>query len=406
MAAESTVDGTVVARDGHFRNVDGLRAIAAMAVFFTHVGMVRYVGLPVVGLNSVLRNALDELTVGVQLFFGISGFVLMRPFVERHLARRPAVAGTGYFVRRALRIFPAYWAALLGTVFVIRGTWVLHGRWPWIANLLLIQRYSVSAMFAPRFVGLPHAWTLVVEVTFYGFLAAYAALLPRLIRTRDRFTAQWIGLGVIAVAAYAMVVWENVGSVPRWVLVLPESMPYFLAGMTLAVLTLQCEHRGVVPRWLQRAADHPVGCAVVAVSAFAIVATLNSRDKGIWEATLVLHVVLVTALLILAVVPSARPSRVRDALHSRPAVFLGTVSYGIYLWHFAIILWVSKHLVDAREGLTMVKVTLIALPATLAVAWLSLRFVERPCVALGRRLTRHRSGTRLTSTNWLTTLNQ
>src|SRR3954447_25065271 len=62
---------------GHFTQVDGLRAVAALFVFFTHVGATRYqVGQPISGLNNAVRVSMDELTVGVQIFFAISGFVV------------------------------------------------------------------------------------------------------------------------------------------------------------------------------------------------------------------------------------------------------------------------------------------------------------------------------------------
>lgn len=375
----------------HFVHIDGLRALAALFVFFTHVAATRYGdGFPVTGWNAAVRDAADELTVGVQIFFGVSGFVMLRPFVQRHLAHQPPVARTGYFARRFLRVYPAYWVALLGSVFVVRAGVVLHGHWPWFANLALIQKYSVGAMYDPgfRFVGLPPAWTLSVEVSFYVFLAVYASVLPRILRTRDVFAAEWIGLGALAVASYAFVVWESTGRAPSWVLVLPDAMPYFLYGMAFAVLTLQSERRGALPRFAQRAADHPGIAAMVALAAFIAVTTMRGGTAPPWLPTLLLHTALVVALLTIAVLPSARPSRLRALLRSRVAVFVGTVSYGLYLWHYVVVRWVGDHLVDATQGLTMVKVTVVALPASLALAWLSWRFVERPAIALGRRVSR------------------
>lgn len=382
------------APSGHFADIEGLRGLAALFVFFTHVAATRYGnGLPVTGLNAAVRNFMDELTVGVQIFFGISGFVLLRPFVARHLAGQPPVARTGYFVRRILRVYPAYWIALLGSVFVIRAGVVLHGQWPWFANLALVQKYSVGAMYDRgfRFVGLPPAWTLSVEVSFYVFLAIYASLLPKVLRTRDAFTAQWIGLGALAITTYALVVWESTGAAPIWVLVLPDAMPYFLVGMAFAVLTVQSERRGAYPAAVQRAADHPGIAATVALGALAAVSAMRGERSPPWLPTLLLHTALVVALLTIAVLPGRRPSRLRAALHSRVALFLGTVSYGIYLWHYVVVRWVGNNLVGAQQGLTMVKVTAIALPVSVALAWLSWRFIERPCMALGRRLTRRPS---------------
>ena len=76
----------------------------------------------------------------------------------------------------------------------------------------------------------------------------------------------------------------------------------------------------------------------------------------------------------------------RATLGSRVAVFLGAVSYGIYLWHWAIIRWLAAHWFDAASGGTMLKVTLVGLPATVAIAYASLRVIEKPAITLARRV--------------------
>ncbi len=73
-------------------------------------------------------------------------------------------------------------------------------------------------------------------------------------------------------------------------------------------------------------------------------------------------------------------------MSSRPAMFLGSISYAIYLWHWAIIRWLAGHWFDATSGQTMLKVTAVGLPATVAVAYLSYRLVERPAIRLSRRV--------------------
>ena len=371
----------------HFARIDGLRALAALLVFFTHVGATRYItGFEVEGFDNTVRAVLDSFTIGVKIFFGISGFVLLRPFIQRHVAGLPALRGSGYFTRRAFRIYPAYWVAILGTTFAIRGVVHLHDTWPWVANLVLIQGYSRSARYSPEFVGMIQAWTLVVEVTFYGFLAVYAVVLRRVARQTTALRTQWVGLGVIGVLTIGAYAWLHGGHAPDWVAVLPDQMPLFLCGMVFAVLTAD-EAGGLATRafgWLGR---HPALCCIVALLAFAFIPAMSTQRNPPWFPVLALHMLIVTMLLCTAVLPSVKPSRIHAVLASRPAVFLGTISYGIYLWHYAIVYWLSNNFFQATQGQTMLKVTLFALPLSVGMGWVSYRVIERPAINFSRQLT-------------------
>jgi peptidoglycan/LPS O-acetylase OafA/YrhL len=372
----------------HFARIDGLRALAALSVFFTHVGATRYItGFKVEGFDNTVRAVLDALTIGVKIFFGISGFVLLRPFISRHLAGRPVVRGSGYFTRRAFRIYPAYWVALFGTVFAIRGVVHLHGGWPWIANLALIQGYSREARYHPQFVGMIQAWTLVVEVTFYIFLALYVASLRRVARQSTSLRIHWIGLCVLSMLTIGAYIWTHAAQAPDWVAVLPDQMPLFLCGMLLAVVTA-AEGRGRLARIFATLGNHPGLCCGVALAAFAAIPAMSLHHPPPWFPVLLVHMLVVTLLLTAAVMPAAPRSRIHDVLASRPAVFLGTISYGIYLWHYAIVYWVSNNFFEAAQGQTMVKVTAVALPASVFMGWLSYRLIEQPAIRLSRRLGR------------------
>ncbi len=93
---------------GRHSPLDGLRAVAAVAVLLTHAAI--YSGLASAG-GDTARYA-QRLEVGVAVFFVISGFVLYRPFVSARLDGRPLPLLGRFAGRRALRIVPAYWLAL------------------------------------------------------------------------------------------------------------------------------------------------------------------------------------------------------------------------------------------------------------------------------------------------------
>lgn len=373
----------------HFPRLDGLRAIAALAVFFTHVSFTKYrPGFPVKGFDNVVASVLNELTVGVQIFFGVSGFVLMRPFVARHVAGRSTLRGSGYLVRRLFRIYPAYWFALLGTTFVIRGVVHLHGLGGWIQHLLLVQGYFKSGQFGPGFMGMIQAWTLVVEVSFYLFLALYCVVLRKVAGTRNALDAQRWGLVILAAVTVGLNVWSRNGQPPVWATLLSDQMPYFLCGMTAAVVSVHGEHTRHESAGVRFLGRYCGSVALLSLAAFVVASILHVQGNPAWLWSLFLRLVIVGSLLSLAIHGDATNRFVLRILESRVAVFLGTVSYGIYLWHYSIVFWVSDHWVTAAETQTMVKVTAYALPATLLMSWLSYRLVEKNAIRVGRRLTR------------------
>ncbi len=388
MRASSIESGAAITRPDRFIRIEGLRAIAAISVFFTHVGSTRYItGFEVVGFDNTVRAVLDSLTIGVKIFFGISGFVLLRPFIRRHVEGVPAIRGSGYIARRALRIFPAYWIALLGTTFVIRGVVYLHGAWPWFANLTLIQGYSRQARYNPEFVGMIQAWTLVVEITFYCFLALYASTLRRIAGKAPALSAQAAGLAALSVLTIGAYLWSHLAHAPDWIYVLPEQMPLFLCGMLVAVVTSN-DNAGLVLRSFQKLGQHPAQCCAIAALAFAAIPAMSLDGPPPWFATLVLHMLIVILLLCVAVLPASQACRTHRILENRVVLFLGTISYGIYLWHYAIVYWISNNLFAAQQGQTMLKVTLVALPASIAVAWVSYRLIERPAMTFARNITK------------------
>ena len=96
------------APDGRHPPLDGLRALAAIAVLLTHAAI--YSGLAAAGGDT--GRVAQRLEVGVAVFFVISGFVLYRPFLLARLDARELPRVGRYAGRRALRIVPAYWLAL------------------------------------------------------------------------------------------------------------------------------------------------------------------------------------------------------------------------------------------------------------------------------------------------------
>ncbi len=154
---------------------NGIRAIAALMVIVYHA----------VFFASWFRTPggtlFWNLNSGVWIFFVTSGFLLYRPFAAAHLREGSPVDLRGYAIRRFARIYPAYWAVLVFFTFVVSRASYADGL-SGVLSVTLTKTYVHEVN--PYFIGLPPAWSLVVEVTFYAFLPVYAAAIGALARRR------------------------------------------------------------------------------------------------------------------------------------------------------------------------------------------------------------------------------
>ena len=188
---------------GRFPCFDGLRAVAALCVFTFH-----FVGL---SNPTWLRGNVNALVSrlgqqGVGMFFVISGFLLYRPFVDAAFHGVPSPPLVPFWLRRFVRIFPAYWFALTAFIYFF-GFLSVHGFANFVTYYGLLQNYRGGyALF-----GLGIAWTLVVEVSFYVALPLINQVARSLVRshaTPERVFRVQIGV-IVSLAAYAPRVWRT-----------------------------------------------------------------------------------------------------------------------------------------------------------------------------------------------------
>jgi len=371
--------------------VDGVRALAALAIVLTHTA---YNSTAAAGRAGPW---LSQLNSGVFVFFVISGFVLYRPFVAAHLTGRPTMGFRLYCERRVFRVYPAYWLALFVLVLVGQATFT-NGRSE-VANILLVQGYFPSATLQ----GIQQSWTLVIEVSFYLFLIFYAACIARLGRTHTRHV-ELAGILVLLAIGVAGQLWFAIGSPPTVVTVLPANLAAFGIGMLIALARAHvdsCSEPG--PRWATVAGRSAglswllaLGCFVAVVEGLGVEARTS---LGPWASfTRYFLFVLMGALLLLPFAfGTERGGIIRAAVSSRPIVFLGTISYGIYLWHFGIMKIIHDDWLDLgpAQGSFLV-VTGLTLAVSIVVASLSWFLLERPLVRLTHARSR-RLGRKATS---------
>jgi peptidoglycan/LPS O-acetylase OafA/YrhL len=359
---------------GRTAAVDGLRAIAALSVLGYHAWLYTRERVDAGLRESPADYLAHELRLGLVLFFVLSGFLLYAPWVRAALNDGPAPRVGAYLLRRAGRIVPAYWVAVAGSVALV---WGLEGtpgvRLPPAEDLWLFAVFGQN-FTTPTLLRLnAPLWTLAVEASFYVVLPALGWLALRLRGTGREIQALVPTTLLLAGVAWN---WAIAGQeVPLTLTkVLPAMAPYFAVGMLAALLAHRRELGVRAARSLLAA-----GVALVLLDAgwAAVVAHDGSRD-------LTLHILrdLVAACGFGAVLVAVTCGPAARLLRARPLAIVGLWSYGVYLWHVPLLLWLRGHGLlpaDAWAALAVV------MPPTLLVAAASWRLLERPAQEWARR---------------------
>ena len=329
--------------------LDALRGLAALGVLVKHVWNYERTGDP------LADGVLHALYLGVPFFFALSGFLLFRPYVAAALDGTPVPRPGRYALLRAARVAPLYYVALGAGLLVLAGTGhpLQAAREDLLPLLTFTQNYVPSAAGKVD----PPMWTLVIEVSFYAALPLLGGLAVRGGRPLA-VTALAGGLGL----AYCLVA-EVLALPQEAVRTLPAQLPVFAAGMAAAVVL----HR--------RAPSLRTSRVLLAAGAALVVA------HGWWGELPVLRD-LPAGLAFAAVIAAcaAHPPRV---LCAAPLERLGTWSFGVYLWHYPVILFLRTRGLWP-EGDLVLGVAVVA-PATLVLSALSWRLLEAPAVAWASR---------------------
>jgi peptidoglycan/LPS O-acetylase OafA/YrhL len=372
-------------RPEHFPCFDGIRAIAAFAVIVFHA--IYFCN----GFRGVGGRYFSNLDVGVSVFFVTSGFLLYRPFVAGNLSARAAPSLRAYFTRRIARIYPAYWLVLAFFTLVVHQLTV-RGTKNAILDTTLTYTYA-SRSLSQLFQGLPVAWSLVVEVTFYAFLPVYALAIRRIGQGRSVVSTELGGLVVLASLGLASMIAGAVGQVPVWMTVLPIRLHVFALGMLLAVLASN-QWSGAPQTVFSRVGDFAWLWWLGALAAFfAIpvafgVSPTHSMSHSQAVGNDLCRAVVGLFIVVPAVLGAQAGGAIRTLLRTRVFVFLGAISYGLYLWHGPVLDIAHQQWLGWRVGTgNPVALLLVGLPVVVAAAAASWFLVERHVidVASGRR---------------------
>ncbi len=352
-----------------FPGLDGLRALAVTAVFLYHGGLLSP------ELRAHALSVVFHLDTGVQIFFVLSGFLIYRPFALAHLSDRPRPSIREYAPRRFLRIYPAYWFAL-GVLVLFGSIDFPQGRvWSY---LTLTQTYFPPLSWQ-RLGGISVAWSLAVEVSFYLFVPLWAFTQRKLAGRRSAFAAELVGVGVV-VAAGIVALWASIfGHPPAALEVLPPALPALGLGMLLSVLNARAQRDRRWEARLARIGRPAGGWWIAAAVLFAVQCNQDSSSQGKMREQL-LRVLVALFLVVPAVLAPGAGGVVRRALAWPAVAFIGTVSYGIYLWHTFVGGELYEHGWIPRDLLVV-----LAYSGSVAIATASWYLLERPIMRLARR---------------------
>ncbi len=382
----------------HLPGLDGLRALAVLAVVVYHAGL----------------GALSGGFLGVEVFFVISGF-LITALLLRELRETGRIDPIAFWIRRGRRLLPALFfllASVLAFAVLVVPEEIASLRGDAMAAVAYATNWHLIAGDQSYFesIGRPslfnHLWSLAIEEQFY---LVWPLVLGVMLLAGRRFAFGLTLAGAVGSAVWMALQFDPASDPSRVYYGTDTRLTGLLMGAALAfvwvpsVATLPTAESGLSRRrrrriraraaasgrWanvrLGRALDLVGVTALVVLAAFFVFA--DAFEPFLYQGGLAILAMVTAALIAAAVHPHARVGRWLDV---RPLRWMGTRSYSIYLWHWPIFTLTRPELdipLDAPGALVL------RLALTTVLAEFSYRVVESPIRggAIGRTWTRLRA---------------
>jgi peptidoglycan/LPS O-acetylase OafA/YrhL len=329
--------------------LDGLRGIAAVLIIVYHL----------------LGARPDGLWVAVDVFFVLSGYLITSIVLEHGSSWRFLMP---FYLRRGLRIWPIYYLV------------VLLAALTWQGELSTIAQYLTYTQQTPHYWGaemaewpaINHTWTLAIEEQFY-------LIWPPLLLLAGR---QWT-IPLAIVVALLSIQAKMAGA--DWWTLLGRSDGFALGGL-LAAICADADHASARKRAGILAIAF-AGIAIILVTGLAMTNRLTGSVGPVAIGTRTTIASLGSFALVAAVLCNQGHPTLR-ILRCRPLVYLGTISYGLYLYHCPIF-ECSAALCERWSIVRSPAVWLLQLSLTLAIAVMSWHWIEKPILRLKDRIPYH-----------------
>lgn len=345
---------------GYSPALDGLRGVAILAVM---------------GFNGHLAWMRGGF-LGVDIFFALSGFLITCVLLQGYF-KTSSIGLKNFYFRRALRLLPALLALIVfcaayaflfqtgdKTIATLKG--ILY-------TLLYVANWAQVPPNPPGIGALSHAWSLSVEEQFY---IVWPLLLLVLLQIKNRRLIVAILGSLIAISLFISVLLWNANT--------PHLRMYFGSDTRAHQLLIGCT-AALLLSWGSLRSTQRLRWPLHAASAVSFVGILLSfyfvrhTEAFVYNGGFAL-ISLATTILILDVL--LFPSLLSGMFEFAPLVWIGKISYGLYLWHFPIF-EASKRLFEGRTSPVLYQV--VGVVATFVVAAASFYFLEQPFLRLRRR---------------------
>ncbi len=348
---------------GYQPALDGLRAVAVTMVLLFHLGF----------------DWMSGGYLGVSLFFTLSGFLITTLLVTE-LQRSGDIALGRFYGRRARRLLPASLICLVAVCLLIAAglvpdrsglRWYVAGSLFQFANWVPLGLQNSYGEIFQVLSPLDHFWSLAIEEQFYWLWPITMLGLFRVV-TRNRGATgatgatDWVDrllrilTAMFVLFALSAPVTARLWSGDAAYFATWARAPEILAGAVLAVVAIRFH----LPSWVKWLA--PIALAIVVV-----LAIVTPPATGFAYAGALPLFALVSAALIGGL---QHPSPITSLLSLAPLVYLGRISYGVYLYHWPVFVVLT----ESRTGLSQLPLSVLRLAVTMAVAVGSFVLVEQP----------------------------
>ena len=353
-------------------SLTGVRALAAMLVVATHAAYTT--GKYTHGFVGLVYSRME---IGVPIFFVLSGYLLFGPWVRAAASGAASPSLTRYAWHRVRRIMPAYLVTVLLAYAIYHfrdgGPNPGHTWWGLFRNLTLTQIYTDNYAFALLHQGLTQMWSLAVEVAFYVALPVLAWLLMVLLcRRRWRPVLLLAGLGGLALLSLGWIVLVHTtdflpDGAKLW---LPGYLIWFLGGMMLTVLSAM----GVRVYGFLAV---PLAAICYLIACTPIAGEPQTSPTGMAQALVKMVFYAVIATLVVAPLALGDSGWYASLLASRPMVWLGEISYEIFLVHLVLMEVAMTEVLHWRVYTgSMPGLFVVTMALSIPVAWVLHRFTR------------------------------
>ena len=353
-------------------SIDSLRALAVLAVIIYHVDV----------------NYLPGGFLGVDLFFVLSGY-LISSLIIKEFRKTGTVNLYNFYIRRARRLLPAvYFMITVGLVVMVLFNEVLlrkshldaifgyiySSNWWYIFHKLdYFDSFGAQSPFK-------HLWSLAIEEQFYMIFPLLFLLVNRKKKSKDgtfklNKNFLYVVVGLILVSLIAHILLFDINNINRIYFGTDTRAFSLLVGVVGAILyPMERLHTKVTP---QQNLIYSVISLVSIATLITVMIYTSEYNTWLYRGGFLL----VAILGLIVIISSGKQHTVMSRLLSfKPVVFIGKISYSLYLWHFPILVLTTP---VAEIGNTNIYFVILRVILTFVVAIVSYVFVETPIRKLG-----------------------